>query len=171
MGTRGPSPKPTAILKLRGSRWAKEREAQGEMKPATGRPIDPKHRNDSDERAWNQILDQLEAIPGLLTLIDGPQLERYSRFLVRWREVEDQIERVRGATIAMLMKKDERQVLRLLWHESRTLDLHLKQIEEKFGLTPSARTRIRLWDKIGDVADVEAKSGGKDKRRFFGKQA
>ena len=140
------------------------------MKPENGRPVDPQFRNDDDKRQWNQLVDQLEQIPGLLTLIDGPQLERYARFLVRWRQLENQLERMKDATVAMLLKKDERQVLRLLWNESRALDLHLKQIEEKFGLTPSARTRIRLWNNVGDEAAANAKSG-KGKSRFFDKQA
>lgn len=167
MGARGPSPKPTAILKLRGSRWAKERERDGEMKPETGRPVDPQFSVEEEQRAWTQLLDQLEAIPGLLTVIDGPQLERYARFLVRWRLVENEINSFRSVTRGTLANKELRQVLRLLWNESRALDLHLKQIEEKFGLTPSARTRIRLWNNVGDAAGAAAKSESKDKKRFF----
>jgi phage terminase small subunit len=167
MGARGPSPKPTAILKLRGSRWAKERERDGEMKPETGRPVDPDFRNDDEQRAWNQLLDQLEAIPGLLTVIDGPQLERYATYLVRWRLVENELQAFRTITKATLLNKESRQMWRLLSNESRALDLHLKQIEEKFGLTPSARTRIKLWNNVGDAAGAAAKSGEKDKARFF----
>ena len=167
MGKRGPAPKPTAILKLHGSHRAKSREAKGEMKPEAGRPVDPKHRNESDKKAWTQLVDRLESIPGLLTIIDGLQLERYARFLVRWREIEDHLETVRDSTLLMLSEKDDRQTLRLLWNESRSLDLHLKQIEEKFGLTPSARTRIQITNN----SDSTGKLGDKSKSRFFGKQA
>jgi len=165
MGKRGPAPQPTAILKLRGSWLAKQREAEGEMQPEIGRPHEPTFAHDDEQRAWQQLVDQLEAIPGLLTVIDGPQLERYARYLVRWRMIESELEAFRSSTKESLLDNEMRQVLRLLWQESRAMDLHLKQIEEKFGLTPSARTRIRLGIAAGEMRNDRVEREAK--RRFF----
>lgn len=166
MGARGFPPTPTAILKLRGGWRAKEREKQGEPQPETGRPLDPPLVDDADKKAWEQIVDQLERVPGLLTLIDGYQLERYARFLVRWRKIEADLQLFDGMTVATLRKDDTRQILRLLWAESRAMDLHLKQVEAQYGLTPAARSRIRLTGNLADVAKAEA-GKGKGKSRFF----
>lgn len=166
MGKRGPAPTPTAILKTRNSWRAKEREAQGEMRPVVGRPPLPIFLNEEVGKAYATLVKQLEAVPGLLTLLDGPQMERYARYLVRWRNVETQLEQFSGIEAKALMHKDSRQVIKSLWSESRALDHHLSRFEDSFGLTPSARTRIRLWDKVGDAAEADAQKS-KDKKRFF----
>lgn len=144
MGKRGPSPKPTAILKLHGSRLVKDRENRLEPKPPVARPDAPEFFNGEEQRIWENLLKKLEKTPELLTIVDGPQLERYTRYLSRWQSIEKELERFRGMEIATLKNKETRQILRLLWQESRLMDCSLKQIEEGFGLSPKARVGLTL---------------------------
>lgn len=144
MGKRGPAPKPTAILRLHGSRLVKDRVNRKEPEPPVGLPDMPTFFNGDDQRAYENLVGKLKRTPGLLTIVDGALLERYVRYLMRWRSVESQLERFRGMEVATLMKKDSRQVMRLLWQESRLMDCALKQIEDEFGLSPKARVGLAL---------------------------
>lgn len=144
MGKRGPAPKPTAILKLHGSRLAKEREKRQEPKPPAMRPDAPAFLNGDDQRIWENVLAKIEKTPELLTIVDGMQLERYTKYLARWREIERELEKFRGTIVAALVKKETRQVMRLLWQESRLMDTALKQIEDGFGLSPKARVGLTV---------------------------
>ena len=89
-------------------------------------------------------LAKIEKTPELLTIVDGMQLERYTKYLARWREIERELEKFRGTIVAALVKKETRQVMRLLWQESRLMDTALKQIEDGFGLSPKARVGLTV---------------------------
>jgi phage terminase small subunit len=168
MGARGKAPTPTATLKLRhGDKYwrVREREGQGEIQPPTGRPLDPPFISDADRELYDFIIETIDQTPGLLTVLDGFQLERYCRTISRWRQVETELEQFNSAVSAALMDDTARQVIRSLWAESRACDQQLKQTEDKFGLTPSARTRIRLFGNMADAAKAETAEKGKG--RFF----
>ena len=75
MGKRGPAPKPTAILKLHGSRLVKEREKRQEPKPSAMRSDALAFFNGDDQRIWENVLAKIEKMPELLTIVDGMQFE------------------------------------------------------------------------------------------------
>lgn len=104
---------------------------------------------------------------GVLTKVDGNQLERYCIFLVRWRECEAFIAKS-GQTYAMKSDDPSCYVGKIpdgtaivgfvdypQVKESHRLDKALKQIEQSFGLTPSARTRISTAPR--EEADADGK--------------
>lgn len=162
MGKRGPPPTPTAILKLRGSWRAKVRK--NEPQPESGRPPTPDGLGESASKVWTALLDMLEPM-GVLAVCDGGQLERYCRYFVRWRAVENEIalvESTGGAAWKVLGKEELRPVLQALWAESHKLDGALKQVEREFHLTPSARARVGLMNALGEAAKVD-----NSKERFF----
>ena len=119
MGTRGPAPTPTAILANRGSWRAKINK--DEPKP-TGVPELP-GGVELSERAlamWTQLTGDLSAA-GIATAIDANALSRYCMIWDRWLR----------ASVA----QDEKRML--------TLSDALSKLEAQFGMTPSARTRIK----------------------------
>jgi len=81
MGTRGPAPTPTEILKMRGSRRANGRGQ--ELRPAAGKPKCPAWLDEEAKRKWRALARELSAV-GLLTVVDGDALAAYC---VSWSEL------------------------------------------------------------------------------------
>lgn len=154
MGQRGPAPTPTKILEMRGSWRAKINS--GEPQPEPGPPRTPRRLNTAAKRIWRELTRQLDDI-GLVTKLDGYQLERYCTMFVRWRECEDFIGK-NGVTYTLRAEDSTRYIGRLpnggdfiagfaeypQVKESHRLDKALKQIEAQFGLTPAARARLTV---------------------------
>jgi len=145
MGARGPTPTPTGILKLRGSWRAGERE--NEPTAPEGRPDKPPSfsgKTGEHRRLWSKLVRLLESMPGVLSKVDGGQLERYCRFFVRWRQVEATIEDMtsKAGILTLIKSADFSKEFKTLSQMSLKLDVALKQIEREFGLTPSARARL-----------------------------
>lgn len=167
MGTRGPQPTPTAILKLRGSK--RERyERKGEPQPAEGRPEHPDGLSRPAAEVWKQVCSLLNDM-GVLAVSDGAQLERYACMYVLWRRVRDVIDRYDTPDKLEVAwgDRDSRNALRTAMAEARQLDTHLKQIEANYGLTPSARARIACLMNGGTEAEQKDQRLGK----FFGEAA
>ncbi len=145
MGARGPAPTPTGILKLRGSWRAKERK--GEPVAPEGRPSRPptfSGKNGEHRKLWSKVIRLLESMPGVLTVVDGFQLERYCEQLIEWRQVTAEKNRLRGAgsLIGIIGHAVHGPIYSDLSKMAAKLDSSLKQIEKEFGLTPSARARL-----------------------------
>lgn len=144
MGTRGPAATPTSILKIRGSRLAREREKQGEPQPDRGVPTRPHSVVKESRAVWTAVTKMLNDMQ-VLTVIDGGQLERYCLMFVQWRQIQRVVSRF-GSTddmlIASLRNDETRSILRNLWAEYHRLNQALKQTEMQFGLTPAARARL-----------------------------
>jgi phage terminase small subunit len=149
MGKRGRAPTPLAILKLEGSSVLRKKHIRGrkEIDSPQGAPAMP-DLPPVAAAIWGALIVTLQATPGLLCRIDGPQLERYCRFFIRWRRIENEIdERITqagGSVFAMLAKNELRAAIRGLQAESRRLDQALKEIEARFGMTPSDRVRLSV---------------------------
>lgn len=164
MGKRGPAPTPTAILKMRGSPLARDREKQGEPMPERGIPDRPAHVKNSARKLWTNLTKMLDDM-GVLTRIDGGQLERYCLMFVQWRQLQRVLHKFNNTDdlLAGALKNDEsRPIVRNAWSESHRLDNALKQIEVQFGLTPAARARLSCL-----VNGVPA-SNDPVEERFFG---
>ena len=144
MGSRGTASTPTSILKIRGSRLAREREKQGEPQPDRGIPTRPSSVVKESRAVWTAVTKMIDDM-AVLTRVDGGQLERYCLMFVQWRQIQrvlakfsDTDERLVGS----LGNDKTRVIMRLAWQESHKLDAGLKQIEMQFGLTPAARARL-----------------------------
>lgn len=152
-------PTPTAILKLRGSKRAKY-ERVGEPQP-TGLPEPPAWLSNDARAAWEHVYPMLVAM-GVLTRIDGPTLSRYCHVWARWRKVEQFIAE-HGETYPV--KDGNGKTRRIVaWPQvatARNLAQQLMEMEREFGMTPSARTRI----KVEGVASQPVAPIGK--ARFF----
>lgn len=157
MGRRGPAPTPTAILRLRGSRLAGQRG--DEPRPPRAAPARPDWLDDEGRAAWQQLVPMLRRMR-VLTKIDGNALARYCQTWVRWRRAEEFI--ARNGEVYTL-KDDKGQVRCVMqWPQvsiANKLAIQLLRLEQEFGLTPSARTRIQV-DLPREVSEED--------RRYFG---
>lgn len=146
MGKGGRTPTPTAVLKLHGSSTLRRKENKGkvELQPPIGSPAEPSLPEHA-KAIWQAIIADLLSVKDLLTRVDGPQLERYARYVVRWRLVEDESDKMiatAGSAWMVLANDDLRPALRGLWAESRRLDQAMKEIEGNFAMTPADRRRL-----------------------------
>ena len=140
MGQRGPAPTPTALLRARGSRLGRERQ---EPTPQRGIPACPKSLKGPHRKLWTSLCQMLDEV-GVLTVIDGTQLERYCHYLIDWRRCQEALDSFGGKAlrIAAYSGDASRQVIKGLRAERRELEAFLRHIEANFGLTPSARARL-----------------------------
>jgi P27 family predicted phage terminase small subunit len=160
MGRRGPPPTPTNLLKLRGSPLASKRRHATEPKPDPTRPRCPAWLDDEAKLAWRQLIPQLDAMR-VLTRIDGNALTRYCQLWARWKKAELFMQK-HGDTYPL---KDESGRIKCLMQfpqvaSANKLAAQLTRLEQEFGMTPSARTRISV--PVAQIAPDPVKA------RFFG---
>jgi len=142
MGRRGPPPTPTEILKLHGSKLVNKRREQTEAKGPAGKPSCPTWLDKDAKKAWKQLVPMLEFM-GVLTRIDANALARYCETWVRWRHAQEFLKQ-KGEVYPL---KDESGKVKCLMPFpqvaiANSLAQQLLRLEQEFGLTPAARTRI-----------------------------
>jgi len=144
MGKRGPKPTPTPVLKVRGSWRADTRE--GEPQPESGRAICPVWLNDEAKKVWKTIAPVLHPL-GLLTKADIRAMGRYCTMTVRWLQAEQFLAK-HGDTYPVRKMVDGK--LELLGMKpfpqvkiAKELNDALLRIEDRFGMTASARASLR----------------------------
>ena len=145
MGKRGPKRKPTAILKLHGSRAVEQRK--GEPIPPSGRPRCPSFVDDYAKQAWKQLIPQLEEM-GVLAKIDRTALVRYCQTWSRWRNCAEFINQ-NGETYPLRDNDGNVKCLQQ-WPQVgiyNKLADSLLRLEVQFGLTPSARAGLTVQKK------------------------
>ncbi|HHK42538.1 MAG TPA: hypothetical protein ENJ50_08985 [Planctomycetaceae bacterium] len=83
MGKRGPPPKPTARLKLTGSRLLYDRKNEPHVVP--GRPECPSWLVGEEREMFEKLCGMMESIPGLLTPADAHALGHLAQSLVEYK--------------------------------------------------------------------------------------
>ncbi len=140
MGTRGPRPLSTRQLQLRGS-WRGNVE-RGEPVPPTGAPECPDWLDEDAKQLWAETAPLLVQMR-ILTKADRQALARYCQTWSRWRKAEMFLQKY-GESYPL--KDDEGKVKCFMpWPQvssANKLAGTLARLEQEFGLTPSARTRI-----------------------------
>lgn len=162
MGRRGPPPTPTAILKLRNSTLVRGRE--GEPEPPREVPSCPAWLDKDAKSLWRRLVVVLDGMR-VLTKADRFALARYCREWTRWRRAQVVIE-TDGETYDTTDGNGN------LIHRVRPevgiiakLDKALTACEDRFGLTPAARSRLRIEGE----KDAKPKDPKADlKARLFG---
>jgi P27 family predicted phage terminase small subunit len=156
MGSRGPQPTPTPILKARGSWLVNHRK--NEPTPEPGRPTCPSWLPAEAKKIWRFVVPMIDRM-GVLSRLDGAALERYCLLLYRWRKEAQFIEK-HGTTYPV---RRDGQVLFKLFPSVKVFDLLTTQLgraEQAFGLTPASRSRIST-----QIHEEEEQTN--DKRRFL----
>jgi len=140
MGKRGPAPKPTALRLIHGSTLPLNRN---EPKPGCGIRR-PTWLTGEGRRIWDRLVPLLKPL-GLATVIDANPLARYCDGLAKWIKAKAFLDE-HGDTYVV---RDETGTIKYIAQFPqvsiyRNLSLHLTRLEQEFGLTPSARTRIAV---------------------------
>jgi P27 family predicted phage terminase small subunit len=159
MGLRGPKPLPTALKVARGT-YRPDRAASNEPQ-ATGRPTCPSWLNADARKEFRRVVKMLTKM-GVVGQIDGNALARYASTWVRWRQAVQTIEKS-GTEVAVFRDAEGRvkaMNVSPLTNVARSLAEELGRLEQAFGMTPSARSRIEV-SPANVVADANAKA------RFF----
>ncbi len=146
MGRRGPRPEPTALKVLKGNpgkRPLNDREPE----PRADAPRCPSWLNKDAKAKWHQLVPELKKMR-VLTVVDGDALTNYCQTWSRWRAAEEFIQR-HGDVIPIKDDKGNVKYLQQVPQVSiaRNLVQVLNRYQQEFGLTPSARTRIKIMPK------------------------
>ena len=146
MGRRGPAPKPTALKRALGNpgKRALNEHEPVPPSPPSGEVAPPTRLSERAKEIWADLSPLITAM-GCLTTVDVGAFGRYCEGLVIYLRLQAFVE-ANGTTYVL---KDEqgkpRRVVKFpeaeeLRHWTKTLC----QFEDRFGLNPSARSRIRL---------------------------
>ena len=142
-----PTPKPTALLKLHGSKWGKYSRSKDEPKPAEERPKTTIKLNRAERRVFNQIADLVKGM-GMQANTDGNAIARYAAAVTKWNSIKAFLDK-HGDTYGVYdtlpdgrkgeLKYTRRMPESIIANELETTCLRL---EKEFGLTPSSRAGL-----------------------------
>jgi P27 family predicted phage terminase small subunit len=138
MATRGRKPKPTALKVLEGNpgkRPLNDKEPQPERKA----PRCPSWLEPEAKKEWKRMAKTLEAI-GVLTQVDKAAFAGYCQAYARWKEAEEFLSK--HGTIFKTPSGYIQQVPQVAI--ARNYLQIMKDFCSEFGLTPAARTRIKV---------------------------
>jgi P27 family predicted phage terminase small subunit len=155
VGRRGPPPKPTAQKKLEGT-YRKDRAAGGnELAPPPAVPVCPKWLKGAAKIEWDRVVPQL-AEAGVLTGLDGGQLERYCDAYGNWLAARADVTK-RGVTLKTQFGPQNNPSVKRAFDERKEAD----RLAQELGLSPSARSRVKVPEKAPAADPTEAFLFGK----------
>jgi P27 family predicted phage terminase small subunit len=152
MGKRGPRPAPTAIKIARGT--VRSRPKTEPAPPATG-IVMPGHLGEVAQAKWRDLLPLLQAVK-VMTDADVEALARYCDTYEWWLATRAKL-RKEGDTYPILNDGGEIKYIAQRPEVSiaHKLATQLRQLEQDFGLNPSARTSLHV-EKPKAEGDDEA---------------
>lgn len=161
MGRRGPKPKTPWELRASGS-W-RAGIVEHAVKGQPGIPPCPRWLDADAKKAWRWLARQL-SIMRIVSHADRACMMRYAQTFSRWKKAEQFLQRF-GHSYPL---KDAAGKVRcfMAFPEvtiAATLSQQLGRLEQEFGLTPAARTR--LWPESALPVDDET---ARLKEKFFG---
>ena len=153
MGKRGPKPAPTAIKIARGTARGK---ARAEPQPPTDGIVMPPHLGPVAVARWGELLPLLQSVK-VMTRADVEALARYCDTYEWWLATRAKL-RAEGDTYPIL--NDGGQVKYIAQRPevsiAHKLAQQLRQLEQDFGLNPSARTSLNVEAaKQEDIDDAQ----------------
>ena len=142
MGARGPAPQPTALKVLRGNP-GKRRLNDAEARPAAGRvPTAPRWLSEEGRNEWRRLAPRLHAA-GLLTEVDGVALGLLCETFVQYQAARRVVEREGMLATSEKGTAYQHPALGIANGARREMLTWARE----FGMTPSARSRIRVETK------------------------
>lgn len=171
MGLRGPSPTAKAILALRGSNRAERRG--DEPVPDRRPPRVPTWLPKDGRPIYRELVRQLDAM-GILGRPDQHLLARYVQLMLRWLQAEKFLNengqtylvRGRGKKNPETGEREPGPVIGVKTYPqvriARALAGELLRMEDRMGLSPSARARLAGFTGTGGAA-----GGGDTKGAYF----
>jgi len=163
----GRKPKPTHLKLLEGE-VNKQRINFDEPKPYPKAPKCPAWLSTEASREWKRLAPQLERL-GVLTENDMAMFAAYCSAVGKLAWAEREIKKARKAELKMIKAKGQKEkdvptsggmiggskskayfTLPYVWIYNKSLE-QIRSFGSEFGLSPSARTRI----KVSDIDDTE----------------
>ena len=138
MAMRGRKPKPTALKILEGNPGKRPLNDK-EPKPENKAPRCPSWLEPEAKKEWKRMAKTLETL-GVLTQVDKAAFAGYCQAYARWREAEEFLSK--HGTIFKTPSGYIQQVPQV--SIARNYLQTMKDFCSEFGLTPAARTRIRV---------------------------
>lgn len=140
MGKRGPKRTPTAILKVRGSTRAASRKDEPEA--TLGEPMKPDFLNKAASAEWDRVTVELREM-GILTTADHAMLTVYCTAWAEFIEA-DAVVKEEGMTVTGAAGNP---VIHPAVRIRNTAQDTIRRAADHFGLSPSARSSIKVQDK------------------------
>lgn len=155
MGKRGPRPTPTKLKLLRGNPGCRPLN-KNEPEPPTDGIVMPGHLGEVAAAKWREILSLLQAVK-VMTRADVEALARYCDTYEWWLATR-KVLREQGDTYPIL--NDGGQVKYVAQRPevsiAHKLAQQMRQLEQDFGLNPSARTSLNVQAEEKPADEVSA---------------
>lgn len=136
MGKRGPRPTPTALKLVSGNT---QKVNDDEPLPESGLPICPPSTDSELLEVWNYTLKQMRAMR-IVTQADRDTLYAYCQAVISHRRASDTLA-MEGPIVMGSMGSPVKHPAATMQKEAAVL---MRQYAQEFGLTPSARTSIKV---------------------------
>lgn len=143
MGKRGPRPQPTQLKIMRGNPGRRTISKQEPIPPADG-VVMPSHLGDVASVKWEELLPLLQSVK-VMTRADTEALARYCDTYEWWLATRAKLKKD-GDTYPILNDKGEVKYIAQRPEVSiaNKLAMQLRQLESDFGLSPAARTSLKV---------------------------
>lgn len=143
MGKRGPRPQPTQLKVLRGNPGHRPLNKAEPAPPADGIQMPP-HLGQVASARWAELLPMLQAVK-VMTRADIEALARYCDTYEWWLATRAKL-KADGDTYPILNDKGDVKYIAQRPEVSiaHKLAVQLRQLEQDFGLNPSARTSLHV---------------------------
>ena len=153
MGKRGPKPQPTAIKLARGTLRERRKD---EPQPPADKIVMPKHLGKVARAKWKELLPLLEAVR-VMTDADVEALARYCDTYEWWLATRAILKKD-GCTYPILNDGGEVKYIAQRPEVSiaHKLATQLRQLEQDFGLNPSARSSLSVAPEKPDTDEDAA---------------
>jgi P27 family predicted phage terminase small subunit len=146
---RGRKPKPTAIKIAEGNPGKKALNRE-EPRPEIGAPPCPDYLAGHARDKWDELVPSLVST-GVLAFIDGTALARYCVAYQVWRDAVEEIKRDGTTYVTEKGNTVARPTVGIV----NTQAAILAKLEAEFGLTPSARARIKATPPTAPEQELE----------------
>ena len=146
MSKPGPAPTPTHLKIVRGVR--RDRINDKEPKPPKKMPSCPSWLSAEGKKVWRRTSKQLSEM-GILYACDGDSLAAYCEAVVRHQMACELI----GQTGILIKGRRDGVVKNPAVQVARDAEATIKAFAQEFGLTPSARTRLKTNEETSSTLD------------------
>lgn len=152
----GRRPKPTKLKKLGGNAGHRELNEK-EPAPPVQPPDMPQGLSPLAQKEWKAIVPQLAQI-GALSRIDGKALAAYCQSYSRWMQAEQEIVRL-GLILEEVILDVDGEEIGTRYKRNPAVSIAsdalklMKSFLIEFGMTPAARTRLRVEVKPSETPE------------------
>lgn len=138
MGKRGPTPTPNAVKIAEGT-YRRDRHGDAAL-VAPGVPIKPKWLGEVGSAVWDETIEKLLAVDGLLAQMDGAALSIYCD---AWEDFHDAVESINQEGAVCIGEKGGAYPHPAVGMKNQARAV-IAKYEAKFGLTPSDRVGLKV---------------------------